>query len=84
MDKLTNYSCSKCNSSIFQKHDGGFRNTLIGDWGIKAFPRYYCENCGSIKYKDFPNPLKNETFRARLKFFVVPILFLIILYIIKL
>jgi len=75
------FFCVKCSSEIYQKSDSFFRLLLIGVGGIKSFPRYYCPNCGKLKYKDLSIGLRKKIFRARmieLLIFIILITLLII------
>ena len=69
------FFCVKCNSEIYQKSDSFLRLLLLGVGGIKSFPRYYCPNCGKLKYKDLSIGLKKKIFRAR----IIELLIIIIL-----
>lgn len=80
---ITNSSCITCDSEIYQKQDSLIRLILMGGTGVKAFPRYYCPNCGKIKYKDLPIELRKRAFRSRIVYLVFAVIFIVLLILYK-
>jgi len=80
---ITNSFCLKCNSEIYHKPDSLIRLLLMGGTGVKAFPQYYCPNCGRIKYKDLPIALKQKAFRSRITYLLLAIILIIFLMLYK-
>lgn len=81
MKSITSSFCVKCHSEIYQKSDSFFRMLLIGHSGVKAFPKYFCPNCGKLKYKDLPIELRKKVFRDRIMELLIIIILIILLII---
>jgi len=73
-------TCPKCNSELYQKVDSIFRSLFLGYAGVKAFPNYYCNNCGIITYRELPEDLRKIAFRWRIIYLISAITIILVLF----
>jgi len=74
--------CTKCNSKLYIKNDSIFRSLLLGTLGVKAFPKYYCNNCGALNFTELPDELKKKAYGWRIVYLLGAIVAIYILFLI--